>query len=248
MYDDQPQADTSTKASGGVPVYKRILDLFEAEGINTLFGIPDPNFVHMFLEAETPRLDRGLAAPRGCGRLHGRGRRAHHRQAGGVHRHARAGHRQHDARRSSAPRSRIDPIIFLGGQRARVTEQRVRRGRIQFVRQEPMIEDSVKYSRLDRICRPDRRDHPRGDPRRDGGHARARSTSNIPSHMILEEARRAADRCRRARYRLVNQGADGDRDRRGGRADPRRQEPDPAGRPRRPHLAAAARRSRSWRC
>ena len=35
-----------------VPVYKRILDLFEAEGINTLFGIPDPNFVHMFTEAE----------------------------------------------------------------------------------------------------------------------------------------------------------------------------------------------------
>ena len=31
----------------GVPVYKRILDLFEAEGVNTLFGIPDPNFVHM---------------------------------------------------------------------------------------------------------------------------------------------------------------------------------------------------------
>ena len=36
----------------GTPVYKRILDLFEAEGINTLFGIPDPNFVHLFLEAE----------------------------------------------------------------------------------------------------------------------------------------------------------------------------------------------------
>ena len=36
----------------GVPVYKRILDLFEAEGVNTLFGIPDPNFVHMFAEAE----------------------------------------------------------------------------------------------------------------------------------------------------------------------------------------------------
>ena len=36
----------------GVPVYKRILELLEAEGINTLFGIPDPNFVHMFLEAE----------------------------------------------------------------------------------------------------------------------------------------------------------------------------------------------------
>ena len=25
---------------------------YEAEGINTLFGIPDPNFVHMFTEAE----------------------------------------------------------------------------------------------------------------------------------------------------------------------------------------------------
>ena len=36
-----------------VPVYKRILDLFEAEGVNTLFGIPDPNFVHMFMEAES---------------------------------------------------------------------------------------------------------------------------------------------------------------------------------------------------
>ena len=46
----------------GVPVYKRILDLFEVEGINTLFGIPDPNFVHMFLEAETARLEGGVAA------------------------------------------------------------------------------------------------------------------------------------------------------------------------------------------
>src|SRR5829696_6013382 len=36
----------------GIPVYKRILDLFEAEGVNTLFGIPDPNFVHMFAEAD----------------------------------------------------------------------------------------------------------------------------------------------------------------------------------------------------
>lgn len=33
-------------------VYERILQLFEAEGINTIFGIPDPNFVHMFHLAE----------------------------------------------------------------------------------------------------------------------------------------------------------------------------------------------------
>jgi acetolactate synthase I/II/III large subunit len=35
-----------------VKVYERILDLFEAEGVNTLFGIPDPNYVHLFLSAE----------------------------------------------------------------------------------------------------------------------------------------------------------------------------------------------------
>ena len=58
-----------------VPVYKRILDLFEAEGINTIFGIPDPNFVHMFTEADA----RGwsVVAPRTTelsARLHGRRR------------------------------------------------------------------------------------------------------------------------------------------------------------------------------
>ncbi|MBJ7442284.1 MAG: thiamine pyrophosphate-binding protein, partial [Sphingopyxis sp.] len=53
-YDDPKPAAAAVTASGkpGTPVYKRVLDLFEAEGINTLFGIPDPNFVHMFLEAE----------------------------------------------------------------------------------------------------------------------------------------------------------------------------------------------------
>ena len=35
-----------------VKVYERILQLFEAEGIKTIFGIPDPNFVHMFVAAE----------------------------------------------------------------------------------------------------------------------------------------------------------------------------------------------------
>ena len=54
-YDD-PKPATATSdlklKAGGTPVYKRILDLFEAEGIKTLFGIPDPNFVHLCLEAE----------------------------------------------------------------------------------------------------------------------------------------------------------------------------------------------------
>jgi thiamine pyrophosphate-dependent acetolactate synthase large subunit-like protein len=51
MYDDQP-AEQTKPVTKGTPVYKRILDLFEAEGIKTLYGIPDPNFVHLFLEAE----------------------------------------------------------------------------------------------------------------------------------------------------------------------------------------------------
>src|ERR1700684_2838528 len=38
------------------------------------------------------------------------------------------------------------PIVFIGGQRARITEQRVRRGRIQFVQQAPLVAASVKYS------------------------------------------------------------------------------------------------------
>ena len=78
----------------GVPVYKRILELFEAEGINTLFGIPDPNFVHMFVEAEK----RGwtvVAPHHEERRLHGGGRLAHDRQARPVHRHAGPGYRQH---------------------------------------------------------------------------------------------------------------------------------------------------------
>src|SRR3546814_9150450 len=38
------------------------------------------------------------------------------------------------------------PVIYLGGQRARITEQRVRRGRIQFIQQEALCENSVKWS------------------------------------------------------------------------------------------------------
>ena len=111
----------------GVPVYKRILDLFEAEGINTLFGIPDPNFVHMFTEAEA----RGwsVVAP-------------HHELSAGFM--AEAASRMTGkpglcigtlgpgmANIAGAIQCALvenSPVIFLGGQRARVTERRVRRG------------------------------------------------------------------------------------------------------------------------
>ena len=79
-----------------------------------------------------------------------------------------------------------DPVIFLGGQRARVTERRVRRGRIQFVRQEPMIEDSVKFSvsieyadQTDEIIREAIRVAMSGTP--------GPCYIEYPSHVILEE-------------------------------------------------------------
>jgi acetolactate synthase-1/2/3 large subunit len=127
-----------------VKVYERILQLFEAEGINTIFGIPDPNFVHMFRLAE----ERGwnVVAP-------------HHEEAAGFM--AEAVSRMtgkaavcigtlgpgvaNMAGAMMCAKVENSPVVFLGGQRARITEQRVRRGRIQFVKQAELFEPSVKY-------------------------------------------------------------------------------------------------------
>ncbi len=207
MYDDQPAPDAAAKPKG-TPVYKRMLDLFEAEGIRTLFGIPDPNFVHLFLEAET----RGwtVVSP-------------HHEAAAGFMAEAAT-------RITGKPAVAIgtlgpgmanmmpavqcckvenSPVIFLGGQRARVTERRVRRGRIQFVRQEPMIEDSVKYSasieyadQTDEIIHEAIRVAMSGTP--------GPAYIEFPSHIIMEELDLPAV-LPPHRYRLTNQGADGDR-------------------------------------
>jgi acetolactate synthase I/II/III large subunit len=210
-YDD-PKPVTATSELkvkvGGTPVYKRILDLFEAEGIKTLFGIPDPNFVHLCLEAEA----RGwtVVSP-------------HHEAAAGFMAEAAS-------RITGKPalcfgtlgpglanmmpaiqccKVENSPVIFLGGQRARVTERRVRRGRIQFVRQEPMIEDSVKYSgsieyadQTDEVIREAIRVAMSGTP--------GPTYVEYPSHVILEELD-APPVLPPHRYRLTNQGADGDR-------------------------------------
>jgi acetolactate synthase I/II/III large subunit len=189
----------------GTPVYKRILDLFEAEGVKTLFGIPDPNFVHLFLEAEK----RGwtVVAP-------------HHEAAAGFM--AEAASRMTGkpglcigtlgpgmANMMPAVQCALvenSPVIFLGGQRARVTERRVRRGRIQFVRQEPMIEDSVKYSgsieyadQTDEIVREAIRQSLSGRP--------GPSYIEYPAHVILEELD-WPEIVPPEQYRLTKQGAD----------------------------------------
>jgi thiamine pyrophosphate-dependent acetolactate synthase large subunit-like protein len=97
------------------------------------------------------------------------------------------------------------PVIFLGGQRARVTERRVRRGRIQFVRQEPLFANSVKYSssieyadQTDEIIREAIRRSMSGTP--------GPSYIEFPSHVILEELD-VPEPLPPNRYRLVNQGA-----------------------------------------
>ncbi len=168
-----------------VKVYERILDLFEAEGINTLIGIPDPNFVHLFRRAE----ERGwtVVAP-------------HHEESAGFM--AEAVSRMTGkaavaigtlgpgiANMAGAIMCALvenSPIIFLGGQRARITEQRVRRGRIQFVRQTPLVENSVKYSgsieyadQTDEIIRQGLRQALSGTP--------GPVYIEYPSHVILEE-------------------------------------------------------------
>ena len=218
----------------GVPVYKRILDLFEAEGVNTLFGIPDPNFVHMFTEAEA----RGwsVVAP-------------HHELSAGFMAEAAS-------RMTGKPGLCIgtlgpgvaniagammcalvenSPVIFLGGQRARITERRVRRGRIQFVQQEGLFTPSVKYSssieyadQTDEIVHEAIRRSMSGTP--------GPSYIEFPSHVILEELD-VADGCGASRLPLGQPGCGCPRGRRGREADPRSQEPDPAGGPRRSHVA-----------
>src|SRR3569833_1828533 len=188
----------------GVPVYKRILDLFAAEGVNTLCGIPDPNFVHMCSEADA----RGwsVVAP-------------HHELSAGFMAEAASRmtgkpglcigtHGPGMANIAGANQCALvenSPVIFLGGQRARVTERRVRRGRIQFVQQEPLFAASVKYSssieyadQTDEIIHEAIRKAMSGTP--------GPTYVEFPSHVILEELD-VADAPPPSSYRLVNQGA-----------------------------------------
>jgi thiamine pyrophosphate-dependent acetolactate synthase large subunit-like protein len=187
-----------------VKVYERILQLFEAEGVNTLFGIPDPNFVHMFITAEK----RGwkVVAP-------------HHEESAGFM--AEAASRMTGkpglcigtlgpgvanlAGAMMCAKVENSPVIFLGGQRARITEQRVRRGRIQFVKQAALVEPSVKYcasieyaNQTDEIIREALRVTQSGTP--------GPAYIEYPSHVIQEELD-VREPLPPEAYRLVQQGA-----------------------------------------
>ena len=178
-----------------VKVYERILQLFEAEGIKTIFGIPDPNFVHMFLTAE----QRGwnVVAP-------------HHEESAGfmaeaVSRMTGKPGVANAAGTMMCAKVENSPVIFLGGQRARITEQRVRRGRIQFVSQSGLFAPSVKYvgiieypDQTDEIIREALRVTQSGTP--------GPAYIEYPAHVIQAELDVPAPLAPES-YRLVNQGA-----------------------------------------
>lgn len=191
-----------------VKVYERILQLFEAEGINTIFGIPDPNFVHLFHLAE----ERGwnVVAP-------------HHEESAGFM--AEAVSRMTGkaavcigtlgpgvanlAGAMMCAKVENSPVIFLGGQRARITEQRVRRGRIQFVKQSGLFEPSVKYAasieyadQTDEVIREGLRKALTGTP--------GPVYIEYPSHVIQEELD-VGPALPPEKYRLVNQTAGPDK-------------------------------------
>jgi len=127
-----------------VNVYERVLQLMEAEGIKTLFGIPDPSFFHMFVTAEkrgwrviAPHHEEaGAFMAEGMWRMTGKPGVIVGNQGPGV---ANLLPAAINAAKENAP------IIFIGGQRAQIAAQRVRRGRIQYTHQYRYFEEAMKY-------------------------------------------------------------------------------------------------------
>jgi thiamine pyrophosphate-dependent acetolactate synthase large subunit-like protein len=125
-------------------VHDRMLELMEAEGLKTLFGIPDPSFVAMFIAAEA----RGwrVIAP-------------HHEQAGAFMADAMwrvtgkpgvvVGNQGPGVANLAAAAicaaKENTPTIFIAGQRQRVFDQRVRKGSFQYTRQPRYFEAAMKY-------------------------------------------------------------------------------------------------------
>lgn len=125
-------------------VPERIVELIKAEGVDTIFGIPDPSFFSMFLEAE--RLGMRIIAP-------------HHEQAGalmadGYYRmtgkpgvmgvNKGPGVANIAAGAAYLAKENI-PAVFIMAQRQRIYEERVRRGKMQYLSQPPIFAGTMKY-------------------------------------------------------------------------------------------------------
>jgi thiamine pyrophosphate-dependent acetolactate synthase large subunit-like protein len=127
-----------------VHVYERVLQLLEAEGIKTLFGIPDPSFFHMFACADARgwrviaphHEEAGAFMADGMWRMTGKPAVIVGNQGPGVANLAPA---------AICAAKENAPVIFIAGQRKAKADQRVRRGRIQYTRQYRYFEEAVKY-------------------------------------------------------------------------------------------------------
>jgi acetolactate synthase I/II/III large subunit len=189
-------------------VHERMLELMEAEGIKTLFGIPDPSFIGMFIAAEK----RGwtVVAP-------------HHEQAGAFMADAHwrttgipgvvvgnqgPGVANLAAAAICAAKENV-PTIFIAGQRERVFDQRVKRGQFQYTRQPRHFDESMKYvgviehaEQVDEIFR----------------EALRRALSGTPGPVYIEYPMNVLDKqielgplLKPEHYRLVHQAADSQR-------------------------------------
>lgn len=125
-------------------VHDRMLELMEAEGIKTLFGIPDPSFVAMFVAAEArgwrvvaPHHEQaGAFMADGMWRMTGKPGAVVGNQGPGVANLAAA---------AICAAKENTPTIFIAGQRQRQFDQRVRKGRFQYTRQPRYFEEAMKY-------------------------------------------------------------------------------------------------------
>lgn len=126
-------------------MYERILDLVQAEGVDRLFGIPDPSFFGMFIEAERRGME--IISP-------------HHEQAAaltadGYYRmtgkpvvlcmNKGPGVANILAGVNFLMKENV-PAVCIMANRQRFYEQKVRRGKMQYMSQAPLFENTVKYA------------------------------------------------------------------------------------------------------
>ncbi|CAN7600149.1 thiamine pyrophosphate-binding protein [Phenylobacterium sp. LjRoot225] len=125
-------------------MHERLLDLIQAEGIDTLFGIPDPSFFGMFIEAErrgmeivSPHHEQAAALTAdGYFRMTGKPVVLCMNKGPGV---------GNIAAGANFFRKENIPAVFIMAQRQRIYEQRVRRGKMQYMSQPPIFEGVMKY-------------------------------------------------------------------------------------------------------
>jgi thiamine pyrophosphate-dependent acetolactate synthase large subunit-like protein len=126
-------------------IAERLLDLIQAEGIDTLFGIPDPSFFAMFLEAE--RRGMRIVSP-------------HHEQAAAL---TADGYYRMTGKPAVLCMNKGPgvanvlagvnflmkenvPAVCIMANRQRFYEQKVRRGKMQYMSQPPLFQNTVKYA------------------------------------------------------------------------------------------------------